>query len=154
MIEKGHPKLSVRSQCTLVDVNRNRLKPRQTKITEQDELIMKDLDEIYTKWPFYSQRKLGRELLKYGWSIGRKRTRRLMKIMGIEALVPKPSLSQPTRITKFTPTSYASSRSPKWTKSGAPTSPTSPWKKVTPTSSPHGLEESRRLKLGTQQHNG
>ena len=103
MIEKGHPKLSVRSQCTLVDVNRNRLKPRQTKITEQDELIMKDLDEIYTKWPFYGQRKLGRELLKYGWSIGRKRTRRLMKIMGIEALVPKPSLSQPNKNHKIYP---------------------------------------------------
>ena len=35
------------------DVNRNRLKSRKTKITEEDELIMKGLDEIYTKWPFY-----------------------------------------------------------------------------------------------------
>ncbi len=66
MIEKDHPDLSVRSQCELLDVNRNRLKPRKTKVTGQDELIMSDLDEITTKWPLYSQRKLCRELRKYG----------------------------------------------------------------------------------------
>ena len=103
MIEKDHPGLSVRSQCELLDVNRNRLKPRQTKVTEEDELIMRDLDEIYTKWPFYGQRKLCRELRKYGWNIGRKRTRRLMQIMGIEALVPKPSLSKPNKDHKIYP---------------------------------------------------
>lgn len=93
MIEKDHPKLSVRAQCKLLKVNRNRLAPRPKKLTCEDELIMKDLDEIYTNWPFYGQRKLMRELRKLGWVIGRKRTRRLMEIMGIEALVPKPSLS-------------------------------------------------------------
>lgn len=103
MIEKDHQKLSVRSQCKLLAVNRNRLKPRKTKITEEDELIMRDLDELYTKWPFYGQRKLLRELRKYGWKIGRKRTRRLMQIMGIEALVPKPSLSRPHKDHKIYP---------------------------------------------------
>ncbi|MFK7851620.1 MAG: IS3 family transposase [Akkermansiaceae bacterium] len=103
MIEKDHPELSLRSQCRLLAVNRNRLKPRQTKMTEQDEFIMRDLDEIYTKWPFYGQRKLRRELRKYGWQIGRKRTRRLMNIMGIEALVPKPSLSKPNKDHKIYP---------------------------------------------------
>ena len=52
MIEKDHPDISVRRQCKLLEVNRNRLKPRQTKVTEQDELIMKNLDEIYTKCLF------------------------------------------------------------------------------------------------------
>ena len=103
MIENDHPDLSVRSQSKLLDVNRNRLKPRKTKVTEQDELIMKDLDKIYTKWPFYGQRKLSHELQKHGWKIGRKRTRRLMQTMGIEALVPKPSLSQPNKDHKIYP---------------------------------------------------
>ena len=49
MIEKDHPDISVRRQCKLLEVNCNRLKPRQTKVDEQDELIMKNLDEIYTK---------------------------------------------------------------------------------------------------------
>lgn len=97
MIEKDHPNLSIRQQSKLLHVNRNRLAPRSSKQTQQDEEIMKDLDVIYTKWPFYGQRKLMRELRKLGWQIARKRTRRLMEIMGIEALVPKPNLSKPNK---------------------------------------------------------
>lgn len=103
MIEKDHPTLSVRAQSELLKVNRNRLSPRQTKVTQDDELMMRDLDVIYTKWPFYGQRKLMNELRKLGWELGRKRTRRLMKVMGIEALVPKPSLSTPNKNHKIYP---------------------------------------------------
>ena len=95
MITPNHPKLSVRCQCKLLDVNRNRLK-KAVSISDEDHAIMRDLDEIYTAIPFYGQRKLLRELRNKGWRIGRKRTRRLMRVMGIEALVPKPSLSKPT----------------------------------------------------------
>lgn len=94
MIIRKHPQLSIRRQCALLGVNRNRLTKRE-RISEEDRLIMRDLDEIYLARPFYGQRKLLRELRKKGWVIGRKRVRRLMKIMGIEALVPKPSLSEP-----------------------------------------------------------
>ena len=40
MIETQHPKLSVRRQCELVDINRNRLAPRETKATREDHAIM------------------------------------------------------------------------------------------------------------------
>lgn len=103
MIETDHPKLSVRKQCELLEVNRNRLAKRKTKVSAEDEQIMKALDIIYTKWPFLGQRKLQRELGDQGWSIGRKRVRRLMKVMGIEALVPKPSLSKPNKKHKIYP---------------------------------------------------
>jgi len=66
MIENDHPKLLVRRQCKLLAVNRNRLAPRPTKLTEEDELRIRDLDVIYTKWPVYSQGKLMRELRKLG----------------------------------------------------------------------------------------
>jgi hypothetical protein len=66
MIENDHPKLLVRRQCKLLAVNRNRLAPRPTKLTEEDELRIRDLDVVYTKWPVYSQRKLMRELRKLG----------------------------------------------------------------------------------------
>lgn len=103
MIETEHPKLSVRKQCELLEVNRNRLSKGKTKVSEEDTQIMKALDVIYTKWPFLGQRKLQRELCDQGWNIGRKRVRRLMKVMGIEALVPKPSLSQPSNKHKIYP---------------------------------------------------
>ena len=103
MIETEHPKLSVRKQCELLEVNRNRLNKGKTKVSEEDTQIMKALDVIYTKWPFLGQRKLQRELCDQGWNIGRNRVRRLMKVMGIEALVPKPSLSQPNKKHKIYP---------------------------------------------------
>jgi len=103
MIETQHPKLSVRRQCELVGVNRNRLTPRRTKATCEDHEIMKTLDQLYTKWPFLGARKLRLELIPHGWNIGRKRVRRLMRIMGIEALVPKPSLSIPDKSHKVYP---------------------------------------------------
>lgn len=92
MIEKDHPELSIRRQCALIGVNRNRLECRR-KISEEDRKIMRDLDELHTEWPFYGQRKLTRELRDRGWRIGRKRVRRLMGLLGIEAVAPKPRTS-------------------------------------------------------------
>lgn len=98
MIESQHPKLSIRKQCKLLDVNRNRLNPRPNKTSNEDTQIMKALDELYYKYPFMGQRKLKHYLqADYGWNIGRGRVRRLMKIMGIEALVPKPNTSKPAK---------------------------------------------------------
>lgn len=103
MIDTKHPKLSVRKQAKMLDVNRNRLKPRQQKLTSADHKIMSKLDEIYMESPFYGQRKLRLELHDHGYKIGRKRVRRLMKIMGIEALVPKPNTSKPNKANHIYP---------------------------------------------------
>lgn len=92
MIEKNHPELSIRRQCALMGVNRNRLECRP-RISEEDREIMRDLDELHTEWPFYGQRKLTRELREQGRRIGRKRVRRLMRMMGLEAVAPKPRTS-------------------------------------------------------------
>ncbi len=97
MIDKTHKKLSVRRQCELLDVNRNRLESRASKLTAEDERIMRCLDEIYTELPFYGSRKLRRELRDYGYRIGRHRVRRLMRIMGIVAMVPQPTTSKPNK---------------------------------------------------------
>lgn len=103
MIEKKHPKLSIRSQCKLLNVNRNRLDPRKPKVSEDDEEIMRCLDEIHTFHPFLGARKLRLELRDKGWFIGRKRVRRLMRVMGIEALVPGPMTSKPCKEHKIYP---------------------------------------------------
>ena len=97
MIEKNHTKLSVRRQCELLQVNRNRLDSRRVKVSAEDELIMRCLDEIYTQMPFYGSRKLQRELRDHGWCVGRHRVRRLMRLMGIVAMVPQPSTSVPNK---------------------------------------------------------
>ncbi|XMO73510.1 IS3 family transposase [Roseibacillus persicicus] len=97
MIEKAHKKLSIRKQCELLNVNRNRLEPRTERITREDELIMRCLDELHMEFPFLGNRKLRRELRDHGWWIGRSRMRRLMRIMGIVAMVPQPTTSKPNK---------------------------------------------------------
>jgi putative transposase len=94
MIEKNHSELSIRRQCALLEVNRNRLVSRP-KLSAEDQEIMRDLDELHTRWPYYGQRKLVHELRKRDWGVGRKRVRRLMRLMGMAAVAPKPKTSVP-----------------------------------------------------------
>jgi putative transposase len=96
MIDPGHSKLSVRRQCALLKVNRNRLAPRTPKRTGSDLSVMALIDEIHTAHPFLGARKIVRELRDRGWRVGRARVRRLMREMGISAMVPQPSTSKPS----------------------------------------------------------
>jgi putative transposase len=93
MIDPSDKKLSIRKQAKLLGINRNRLATRQTRTTEEDRKIITITDELYMECPFYGQRNIRENLREHGYSIGLKRVRRLMRIMGIEALVPKPSTS-------------------------------------------------------------
>ena len=95
MMERAHSQLSLRRQAQLLAVNRNRLESRP-RITEEDRRLMRDLDELHTRWPVYGQRKLQFELGRRGWRTGRKRVRRLMRLLGLEAIAPKPRTSQPS----------------------------------------------------------
>lgn len=81
----------------MLGINRNRLTTRQTKTTEEDRKIIKIIDELYMECPFYGQRNLREDLRDHGYSIGRKRVRRLIRITGIEALVPNPSTGVPAK---------------------------------------------------------
>ena len=56
---------------------------------------MRLLDERYTRTPFYGSRRMTEWLGTQGWAVNRKRVPRLMRLMGIEAVHPKPKLSQP-----------------------------------------------------------
>ena len=103
MIERAHKKLSVRKQCDLLDVNRNRLKPRAPKRTASDLAVMAAMDVLHTEFPFLGARKLVLELRDLGHRVSRKRVRRLMQLMGISALVPQPNTSKPSPENKIYP---------------------------------------------------
>jgi len=57
--------------------------------------LMHLIDEEYTKTPFYGSRRIREILKRKGYLINRKRIQRLMRLMGIEAMYPKPNLSKP-----------------------------------------------------------
>ena len=65
-------------------------------MTRSDTELVSLIAEIYMAGPFFRQRQLRNELQKLGHCIGRSRISRLMRIMGIEALCPKPSSSTPS----------------------------------------------------------
>jgi putative transposase len=95
LVERGHPEISVRRQCELLGVNRSGLYYEAVGESEENLLLMRLLDEQYTRTPFYGSRKMTEWLATEGHVVNRKRVSRLMELMGVEAVYPKPKLSQP-----------------------------------------------------------
>ena len=94
-MDQDHPDFSVRRQCELLGVNRSGLYYVAVGESEENLLLMRLLDEQYTRAPFYGSRKMVAWLATQGQAVNRKRVSRLMALLGIEAVYPKPKLSQP-----------------------------------------------------------
>jgi putative transposase len=94
MIERSNPQISVRRQCTLVGLNRSSLYYPLTQETEENLLVMRLIDQQYTRTPFYGSRRMTNWLGRGGHEVNRKRVQRLMRKMGLEAVYPRPRLSQ------------------------------------------------------------
>src|SRR3954463_5649524 len=93
MIEAGHPGLSVRRQCQLLGLNRSSLYYEPAGETPENLRLMRLIDEQYTAYPFYGSRRMTEWLTQRGEEVNRKRVQRLMRVMGLEAIYPKPRLS-------------------------------------------------------------
>ncbi len=88
--------MSIQKQCTLLAIPRSSYyhKPKR-KACLLDEMLMQAMDCIYMEEPTYGSRRIRDELFKLGYKVGRKRVRRLMRVMGLEPIYPKPRLSIP-----------------------------------------------------------
>lgn len=83
--------ISIRRQVDLLEINRASLF-YQPVINERDLTIMRALDELYTKRPFYGSRSMKYALRDdYRIDACREHIQRLMRIMGLEAIYPKKS---------------------------------------------------------------
>jgi putative transposase len=102
-VDRGHPEISLRRQCELLGVNRAGLYYEPVGESEENLRLMRLLDEQYTRAPFYGSRKMTKWLATRGFEVNRKRVSRLMVVMGIEAVYPKPRLSQPREGHKIYP---------------------------------------------------
>jgi len=94
-VERDHAGISIRRQCELPDVNRSGVYYEPVGESEENLLFIRLLDEQYTRAPFYGSRKMTEWLATKGYEVNRKRVSRLMDLMGIEPVYPKPKLSQP-----------------------------------------------------------
>ena len=96
MVERSGEELSVRRQCALVGVARSEICRPKPVAGADDLAVMRRIDELHLELPFYGSRRMTFELNKEGREVNRKRVQRLMRLMGIEALVPRPGTSKAT----------------------------------------------------------
>jgi putative transposase len=85
--------LSIRRQCELLGLNRASLYYEPAPQSAENLRLMRLLDEQYTAHPFLGSRRLRAWLNEQGEEVNRKRVRRLLRLMGLEAIYPKPKLS-------------------------------------------------------------
>ncbi len=89
-IEPEHPALSVRRQCELLGLCRSGLYYQPASESEANLRLMRLIDEQYLRTPFYGSRRMAAHLTARGEQANRKRVQRLMRIMGLEAIYPRP----------------------------------------------------------------
>ena len=101
---KRNGKLSLSRQCELLGVGRSSLYYTPRGESAQNLALMRRIDELYLAYPFYVSRQMVRHLQREGTSVGRHRVRRLMRLMGLEAIYCRPRTSVAHRATESIPT--------------------------------------------------
>ncbi|WP_022669262.1 IS3 family transposase [Desulfospira joergensenii] len=94
MVDFNNPRISIVQQCKLLKVSRTSVYYRPKKVRRLDLEQMRLIDEQYLKTPNYGSRSMRTFLQRLGYKISRKRVRRLMSIMGLRAIYPKPKTSK------------------------------------------------------------
>jgi putative transposase len=95
MINRSDRKLSLSHQCRLLDISRSSMYYKARGVNTEDLKLMRIIDEQYLKTPCWGSRSMRNHLRRQGYNINRKRVQRLMRIMGLEAIYPKPKTSRP-----------------------------------------------------------
>lgn len=87
-------RISISRQCELIDLARSSLYYEPAQETTENLMYMRLLDEQYMRTPFWGSRNMTWWLNEKGHDVNRKRVQRLMRLMGIEAIYPKPRTSE------------------------------------------------------------
>ncbi len=95
MVDKSHPKLSLSAQCEMLGLSRSSLYYRPKGENTETLSLMRRIDELYMMYPFYGSRQIVRHLDREGVRVGRHRVRRLMRLMGLQAIYQAPRTSRP-----------------------------------------------------------
>ena len=95
MIEPNHPRLSIVRQCQLASIARSSHYYVAKGESPLNLEFMRLIDAQHLRTPWDGSRQLARHLRRQGYRISRKRTRRLMRLMGLTAIYRKPRTSTP-----------------------------------------------------------
>ena len=94
LVDHDDPEVPVVTQCRLLKVARSTLYYRPASVSADYLAVMRRMDELHLTWPFYGSRRMAAVLRREGWAVNRKRAKRLMRVMGIEAIYQKPNTSK------------------------------------------------------------
>ena len=100
---KADSQLTVVRRCELFNVARSTTYTDAAPVSDDDLLVMRLIDEIHLRLPFYGSRRICDELQDQGHTVNRKRVQRLMRNMGLHALYPKPRTTHPGKGHKIYP---------------------------------------------------
>ena len=79
----------------MLGLTRSNVYYRPVDAPADDLRLTRLIDEVYTARPFYGSRRMAAELARRGEAVNRKRVQRLLRVMGLEAIYPRPRLSTP-----------------------------------------------------------
>lgn len=105
MINVDRKDLAISRQCELLALPRSSFYREPPKGESPENLkLMRLIDEEYTRHPFFGVGQMKRYLRRQkGYKVNRKRVRRLMQLMGIQSVAPKPNTSKPSKAHKIYP---------------------------------------------------
>ena len=89
MVNPSDPELSLKEQCQLLGINRSSYYYQAKEPKEEENELLRLLDEQYLKTPFYGSRKMTAYLRKKGYCINRKRVIKLMHKLGLQTIYQK-----------------------------------------------------------------
>ncbi len=95
MITCEHPELSLSRQCEVLSISRSSFYYAPMGESPSSLALMRRIDELFLKYPFYGSRQMARQLRREGVRVGRHRVRRLMRLMGLAAIYQAPRTSAP-----------------------------------------------------------
>lgn len=88
-MERDYSEISISRQCELLGVPRWAFYYQARRMSPLNLELMRAIDEIYTRMPFYGAPRIAATLKQMGYAINHKRVERLMGIMGLQAVRPK-----------------------------------------------------------------
>ncbi len=94
MIRKDDADLSLSRQCKLLKINRSSIYYTPVGIDPETLKLMNEIDRTFTKYPFFGSRQITACLPRSGLHAGRHRVRRLMGMMGLQAIYKSPDTSK------------------------------------------------------------
>ena len=95
MVVRDHPALSLSRQCAVLSISRSSYYYAAKSESPENLALMRRIDELFMKYPFYGSRQMARQLRREGVRVGRHRVRRLMRLMGLAAIYQAPRTSAP-----------------------------------------------------------